>query len=202
LDTDVEFKQDSETALTFEDISWSGESFRSPIYYGLRFSYWFDHAPRWGLGLDFTHAKMITDTNQIVAVSGTRAGVNTARRERLRRTFRRFELSHGHNLLTLNGLYRFSPADLFEAYVGLGIGAALPHVEAETANGETSEYQLAGPAAQGLVGVSFDLITQLSVFIEYKLSYADIDAELQGGESFHVQPWTNHFIFGLSVDFF
>jgi lipid A oxidase len=202
LDTDVEFEQDGGTAVSFEDLSWDGKSFKSPIYYGFRLSYWFDRAPSWGLGLDFNHAKMIADTDEIVAVNGTRAGANVTGRERLSRTLSKLELSHGHNLLTLNGLYRFSPADRFEAYVGLGIGAAVPHVETETDGIETSEYQLAGPAAQGLLGASADVVGHLSAFIEYKLTYADIDADLQDGGSLHVEPWTNHFIFGLSLDFF
>jgi lipid A oxidase len=202
LDTDVEFEQDGGTALTLNDISWDNESFQSPIYYGLRLSYWFDRAPSWGLGLDFTHAKMIADTDQIVTVNGTRAGMSVAGRERLGETFSNLQLSHGHNLLTLNALYRLFPVDRFETYIGLGIGAAIPHVETEINGIGTSEYQLAGAAAQGLLGVNVGLVKHLSAFIEYKLSYADIDADLQGGSSLHVEPWTNHFILGLSLSFF
>jgi lipid A oxidase len=202
LDTDVELKQSGGTALTFEGVTWDDKSFTSPIYYGIRLTYWFHYGPSWGLGIDFTHAKMIADTDALIPVSGTRAGANVADDERLGDTFSTLELSHGHNLLMLNGLYRFSNLGWIEPYAGLGAGATIPHVETDVDAVETSEYQLAGPAGQGLVGVDIDVMKHLSVFAEYKLSYADIDADLKGGSILHVEPWTNHFIVGLSLGFF
>ena len=81
-------------------------SFRSPIYYGLRPSYWIKEAPQWGLALDFTHAKMYAELQGTVTVSGTRNSVPVRTRERVGETFGELNLSHGYNLLTLNALYR------------------------------------------------------------------------------------------------
>lgn len=202
LDADVEFEQKGGTVLTFEDVMWDDESLKTPIYYGLRLTYWFHRASSWGLGFDFTHAKMIADPDQVVAVRGIRSGAIVAGRERLGETFSNLQLSHGHNLLTLNGLYRFPLIGHLEPYAGLGAGAAIPHVETNVGGVETSEYQLAGPAVQGLIGVTADVTQRLSVFAEYKLSYADINADLRGGGTVQLAPWTNHFVLGLSLGLF
>ncbi len=202
LDADVRFEQQGETVLTFDDVMWDDESLTAPIYYGLRLTYWFHRAVSWGLLLDFTHAKMIADPNQVVAVRGIQSGTIIATRERLGETFSNLQLSHGHNLLTLNGLYRFPKIIHVEPYAGLGAGAAIPHVETNVGGVNTSEYQFAGPAAQGLIGVTADLTQRVSVFAEYKLSYADINLDLQGGGIVQLEPWTNHFVLGLSFGVF
>ena len=54
---------------------------------------------------------------------------------------------------------------------------------------------------QGIGGVNFDIYKKFSIFFEYKLTYADMDADLTSGGSVEVEPWTNHLIFGLSYSF-
>lgn len=200
-DSDVKLHQPGGTDLTLNDVSWSSESFKSPIYYGARLTYWFDAAP-WGLALDFTHAKMIASTGDVVEVSGTRAGMPVSGSEPIGNTFSNLQISHGLNLLTLNGLYRWQTSRGVEPYVGLGAGVAIPHIETNIGGVETQEYQLAGPAAQALVGLSAPVYGRFSVFAEYKLSYADISADLTGGGTLDVKPWTNHFLAGLSFRFY
>jgi hypothetical protein len=197
-DSDIKLRQPGGTNLTFSDVPWRGESFQSPIYYGARVTYWFDAAP-WGLALDFTHAKMIASPSDVVEVSGTRAGVPMSGREPTGNTFSNLQISHGLNLLTLNGLYRLQEFHGLEPYAGLGAGVAIPHIESNIGGVETQEYQLAGPAAQGLIGLSYRVYGRFSVFAEYKLSYADISADLGGGGTLDVKPWTNHFLAGLSL---
>jgi lipid A oxidase len=202
LDSDVELEQSGGTKLTFGDVSWEHQSFEAPIYYGLRLNYWFERAPNWGIGIDFTHAKMIAETDQIVPATGTRGGAPVTTREPLSNTITNFQISHGHNLLMLNGSYRWFFGERFEPYVGAGLGVAIPHIEATVSGATTHEYQWVGPAGQGLAGVNLQIYGPLSLFAEYKLSYADIEADLQGGGTLRVRPWTHHFILVVSFDLF
>lgn len=201
FDADVRFKQPGGTDMTLSDVPWDDESFKSPFYYGARVTYWFNESP-WGLAVDFTHAKMIADTSAVVSVSGTRNGTPVSGTQPVNNTFSNLQLSHGHNLLTGNVMYRWQ-LDRFEPYVGVGAGVAIPHVEADVVGGQqTQEYQIGGPAAQGLLGLSVRVWDRFSVFSEYKLSYADVKADLNGGGTFEVKPVTNHFVFGISVRLF
>jgi lipid A oxidase len=65
----------------------------------------------------------------------------------------------------------------------------------------TSEYQLAGPAVQGLAGVRYATSDRVGVFVEYKLSYARLDESLSGGGSIAFNPQIHQFVLGLSYGF-
>ncbi len=207
--SDVELSLPGGTNLTFNDVSWDDESFSGPIYYGLRTGYWFEGRPNWGIAVDFSHAKMMSDPNQMVQVSGTRQGTPVAGQERLGDTFDELSFSHGHNLLTLNGMYRWmelgrSEQDFLsrlQPYVLAGLGVAYPHVEVVLAGNDTYEYQAAGIAAQAGGGLDLDITRWLSIFAEYRLSYAEIDADLAGGGSLQTEPWTHHFTSGVTFSF-
>lgn len=209
MDSDVRLLQPGGTNLKFDEVSWTDKSFVSPIYYGLRLTYWTEKAPTWGVAIDFTHPKMHAKLEETVTVTGTRAGVPVNNREPLRNTFGDLEFSHGHNLLTLNALHRWFPAGernktflgRVQPYVGFGAGVAIPHAEVGTGGVITYEYQQVGPALQGLVGVSFDLIKHVAIFPEYKISYANMSVELADGGSLQVDPWTHHFALGISYIF-
>ena len=62
------------------------------------------------------------------------------------------------------------------------------------------QYQWQGPGAQGFLGTNFDLSRHFSLFLEYKLSYANLDLSIPGG-SISLAPWSHHFVTGLSVRF-
>lgn len=209
MDADVKLSRPGGTDLTFSDVSWNDKSFEGPIYYGLRLNYWFSDDSNWGVCIDFTHAKMYAQLNDEVNVSGTRAGVNVTGTEPLNNTFEELSFSHGYNLLIFNGTYRWFPKGSrdntflgrLQPYVGLGLGIAVPHVEVDITGSKTEEYQYTGPAFQGFGGVNIDVYKNLSIFLEYKLTYADMDADLTGGGSIEVKPWSNHILFGLSYTF-
>ena len=187
FDSDVQLSQRNNTDLTFGNVSWDDESFKSPIYYGIRVTQWFGSDDNWGVAAEFTHAKMIAK------LDGD---------ERLGDTFQGLEFSHGHNLMTLNGRYRWSLTDRLRPYVGLGAGVAIPHVEVDLGDGKpTNEYQLAGPVAQGFLGLQLKASDLVSIFGETKLTYADISADLVDGGKLKVEPWTTHFLVGISLSF-
>lgn len=207
--SDVALARPGGTDLKFAGASWTDESFQSPIYYGFRLSYWIGgRTGRWGLALDFTHAKMYADLEDTVAVSGQLNGSPVNGSQRLGDTFQALAFSHGHNLLTLNGIYRWFPTGerdgsflgRLQPYVGLGVGVAIPHVEANVDGTVTDEYRVSGPAFEGRAGANFDVVRYLSAFAEYKLSYARIKGDLTGGGTIEAKPWTHQLVFGLSLN--
>jgi lipid A oxidase len=173
------------------DVSWEGQSFMAPIYYGARLTYWLDSVPDIGLGLDFTHAKVYADLDG-EGVDGN---------------YDRLEFTDGLNLLTANLFYKKDFSDAFRAYVGVGAGVSIPHVEVDTTAatvvGETStfEYQLTGPAFQGIVGASYELVDNWRLFGEYKLSYSVNEARLNGGGTFSTDIVSHHVLAGISYSF-
>jgi lipid A oxidase len=205
---DLRLKQSGATDLTFHNVSYEGRDFETPPYYGVRLSYFLAEHPHWGLGAEFFHAKMYLDTGETVHVTGTRAGAPVNDSERVGDTIQSFNASHGLNFLTLDAIYRWLPGrrgedflGRFQPYVGAGAGVAIPHVESMINGMSYGDYQWHGPAIQGFVGTNFDLIRHLSLFVEYKFTYANLDGLSIPGGSIDVTPLTHHLVSGLSFHF-
>jgi lipid A oxidase len=167
------------TDMTVKDVNWIGMPFKSPIYYGVRVQRIAPNAS-FGTMVDFTHAKAIAVNAQAATLEGTRDGKALPPKANIGDTFRHLEFSHGHNMLTWNGLFRM-PAfwSKFRPYVGAGAGITLPHTEIgfRDENARTYEYQYAGLVGQVLGGVEINL-GRTSVFFEYKFSYSPYDVPL------------------------
>ena len=200
-DSDVTLQQPDGTNLTLNDVSWASKSFEDPPYYGVRLTYW-NQMTDWGVALDFTHAKTYGELGDTVSQSGTIAGAAAPSSATVNSTFSKLEFTDGLNLLTLNGMRRWHWNETVSPYAGLGVGLAIPHVEVTTALApRTFDFQVTGVAAQGLTGLNFKVADYMSLFTEYKLSYAQVDADLDNGGSLDTDIWTHHFIAGLSFDF-
>ncbi|GHA31072.1 lipid A oxidase (Involved in formation of 2-aminogluconate) protein [Devosia pacifica] len=174
------------------DVDWQGLSFDAPIYYGANLTLWPDAMPDWGFQLDFTHAKAYADFSDPDIAAD----------------YSRLEFTHGLNLVTANVLRKWETGQGLRFYAGGGAGVAVPHVEIETrassivGDSGTFEYQAAGPALQGIVGASFEVLDNLRLFGQYKLSYAPITAELSdGSSSFSTDFVSHHVAAGLSYSF-
>jgi lipid A oxidase len=160
-----------------------------PPYWGARGTWWlndFGH-PHWGVGIDYTHAKVKADLDDPV-VGGA---------------FRTLEFTNGLNTATLNALYRTPLNNRFSLYAGVGAGVAFPHVEARTKpdQGKTFEYQVTGPTVQGLIGINMNLAYGFSAFAEYKANFSWNDADLVGGGTLETDVLTHQFAVGLSYSF-
>ncbi|GAB6141869.1 outer membrane beta-barrel protein [Methylosoma difficile] len=207
---DLNLKQGT-TNLTFHDVSWNDKSFESPIFYGARIGYWFDSAPNWGLSVDFSHIKNYLEYDKNALVTGTRADGSTANGvEPISNSIQDFNMSHGVNTLTFNGQYRWFPTGQrdnsllgrMQIYTGLGAGFSIPHVEAMISGVQTYEYQAgAGPVVNGMLGFNYDLVSFLSGFAEYKLSYVDVEDDLTGGGTINTETVNHQLIFGLAAHF-
>lgn len=198
----VELSRPGPTALNFDAVSWEDSSFEGPMYYQVRFTYWSNRREHWGISLDFTHAKAEGEVDRLVDVSGIRDGQPVSGQELVADTFDRLTFSHGHNMLTVNGNYRFgAPSRRIRPYLGFGAGAALPRVEVRVEDSITDEYQAAGPTLLVLGGVDLEALRWLTFALEYKLSYSSLDADLVDGGSLQTDLWTHHVTVGASFRF-
>ena len=204
---DLRLKQSGGTDLKFHDVSYQGKDFQSPLYYGAHLTYFPPQISHWGFGVEFFHAKLYLNTDETVHVTGAREGTRVDDHEPVGDTINAFNISHGLNFLTADVLYRWFLGQRghdflgrFQPYAGAGIGVVIPHVESTIGSVHFEQYQWHGPGAQGFVGTNFDLTRHWSMFIEYKLSYADLDLSIPGG-SISLTPWTHHFVTGLSFRF-
>lgn len=189
FDSDVKYT-DSGTSFTHKDVEWDGDSFGPAPYWGARVTYWPSSLPNWGFMLDYTHAKMTAEKSSGSSPVGN-IGAN----------YDHLEFTDGLNLVTANVLYEYDQFGRFRPYVGAGVGLAIPHVEVDRGADSTREYQVTGIAAQVLVGGKYDLNDNFSLFGEYKLSYADIEADLENGGTLETEGITNHFLVGISYRF-
>lgn len=207
-DSDLRLQQNGGTDLTFHDVSFEGRDFETPPYYGVR-ALWFPAADsHWGFGAEFFHIKMYGETDATVHVSGSRNGVAVDGKERIDGTIQSFSLSHGLNYALGDIVYRWQPGQRgedfmghLEPYVGVGLGAVIPHVES-TVNGHFQEgYQLHGPGVEGLAGVNISLTRHVGLMFEYKFTYANLDSLDIPGGSIEVTPLNHHLVTGLTFSF-
>ena len=120
--SDVHVRTPGKHDFTAKDVEWVGEPFDNPIYYGVRVLRWGKSA-RSGWMVDFTHSKAVADENQTLDLDGLLDGEPAPQGKNIREVFDKLEASHGHNMLTFNGLMRLPAlgARVFP-YVGLGAG--------------------------------------------------------------------------------
>lgn len=208
-DGDLNLNQGN-TNLNFHNVRWKDDSFGEPIYYGARIGYWLNNQPNWGFAVDFTHLKTILVEGDTVWARGVSNGVPVNSNQPISNSISDFEMTHGLNLVTFNGMYRWFPAGQrdssllgrMQLYTGLGAGFSVPHVEATIKGVDTFRYQWgAGPVVNGMMGINYDIYSVLSGFLEYKLSYADVHADLTGGGSISTQTVNHQLVFGLAAHF-
>ncbi len=162
---------------------WEGRSNEAPPYYGFRGTWW--QSETLGYALEFNHAKVYADSETLEDEG-----------------FDRLEFTDGLNLITANVFRRFPSAERrWTPYVGAGVGVSVPHVDVLTDGGKTFEYQLTGPAAQVVAGISYPVSDSWSVFGEYKGSYSRNNAELDNGGELETNIVTNALNVGVSFNF-
>ncbi len=168
-------------AKTF--IGWEGRSFEAPPYYGWRATLW--QSQTFGYGIDFAHNKVYPQEGEL---DGT--------------PFETLEFTDGLNTLTVNAYRRWPGAfGMATPYVGGGLGVAVPHVEVSNGITETFGYQVTGPAATWIAGASYPINDDWSVFGEYKGTYSQNTADLDGGGTLETDIITNAVNLGISFSF-
>lgn len=180
--SDLQFRGDSVIPDQDLFIAWEGRSFDAPPYYGLRVTNW--RSETLGYGLDFTHAKVYPAPGELPA------------------GFDRLEMTDGINTLTAN-VYRRWPGQFgaVTPYVGAGLGLSIPYVEVDYGPSSTEGYQITGAAASLIAGGSYAVTDRWSVFGEYKFSYTQNTADLDGGGTLKGDVILNALNVGVSFSF-
>ena len=191
--SDFKLEKAGGDAITLKNVAWYTEPFKNPLYYGARIQRWSANGTTGGM-IDFTHSKAFAPREQQAKAEGTLGGKPVPETVRIGDMFNKLEFSHGHNMLTLNGLLRFANfSNVFVPYAGIGAGISLPHSEMQLKSqpARTYEYQYTGPTAQALFGIELRMKTG-SVFLEYKFTIADYRAPhtYRDGNLFPVDMWS------------
>lgn len=171
------------------NTNWEGKPFSAPPYWGVRGTWWLDDFQEGNVGvaIDFSHTKAYADQRTL---SNRKLG------------WSHFEFSDGLNLATANVFYRFhDPEHSWTPYLGIGVGADIPHVEVDRKSGHTSNYQLGGVSGQFTVGFDYRLTEHVSAFSEYKLNYSRVNVSIDSGASLKTSLVTHAIDLGLTYNF-
>ena len=202
--SNVSFDRPGGTNLTLKGVRWDAEPFKFPVYAGVRATNW--RGP-FGFMIEFLHDKAISRTGKgahgskvtgdraipdIVEAIGKLKGEAAPSKLKITDVVERLEFTHGHNMLLPTLMVRLGAlTPNLRPYVGVGGGMALPHVEiwpaGEGEPARTNEYQVAGPAAQALLGLEVRTAWG-TYFIEYKYTFAWLSLALTGGKT---PAWCN-----------
>ena len=182
LKSDLRLKQPSrQNDLTFHDVKYSDASFKTPLYYGLRVSYFPTGSSHLGLEAEFIHAKIYSDAQQVVHVSGIRQGKPMDSVISLGDIVQGFSMSHGLNFLFFNLVGRVGTLknkndrlDKIGLYGRVGIGPLIPHTESVIGGEEKAQYELHGPAYQLAVGSEINIWEKIDLLLEYKYTFTNI----------------------------
>ena len=175
-------KHSTSGAQYCELVGWEGKSFDAPIYYGIRTTFW--RSDKLSYGAEFTHTKAYAP-NKALQSAG----------------FDRLEFTDGHNIITLNINKRWELGE-FNTYSLVGLGIAIPHVDALPSGGlHTFEYQYTGPAVRAAVGLSRKLNEDFSIFTEYQFTASDNKVSLRNGGTLNTKLLTNAVNVGVSYNF-
>ena len=175
-------KHSTSGAQYSELVGWEGKSFDAPIYYGIRTTFW--RVDKLSYGAEFTHTKAYAPNKALLSAG-----------------FDRLEFTDGHNIITLNINKRWELGE-FNTYSLVGLGIAIPHVDALPSGGlHTFEYQYSGPAVRGAVGLSKKFNDKFSIFTEYQFTASDNKVSLRNGGSLNTKLLTNAINVGVSYNF-
>lgn len=164
-------------------IGWEGKPFEMPPYYGLRATWW--QSETLGFGIDVNHAKVYASDEDRTAAG-----------------YDRLEFTDGLNIVTLNAYRKFPNLGWpITPYVGAGAGVAIPHVDITKNGKKTFGYQVTGPAVTLIAGASYPLGERMSVFGEYKGTYSQNEADIEGGGTLSTDVVTNALNVGVSFQF-
>jgi hypothetical protein len=183
--------------LTIAGIDYEGHGWSAPRYYGYRIARFLNGHPRFGIEIEFTHAKAYSNPDQIVTINGTRAPLGQVLPE--------YELTHGLNLAFANAVIRQplgeSGAARRFAIVGrAGGGVSIPHVQTSFQEAVTDRYQFGGPAWQIAGGAEIRIAKGLFALVDMRLSGAHVGADI-GPASLSGTFLTRHFDVGAGWRF-
>jgi hypothetical protein len=193
------------TDIRFSDVSYRGESFQTPLYYGVRGGYFFRR--HWGAEVEFTHLKVFANVDRTARVTGTLNGGLIDAREPINAIVQRFSISHGVNLLLANAIFRHElwrsnneRSARFYVSLRLGAGATIPHSESMVQGRTDEHYQAGSPAVQFAGTIEFRICKRWYWMGEYKFTRAREEVDINSGSAKSLLQ-THHVVTGPSIHF-
>jgi hypothetical protein len=156
--------------LTFTDVGYRSESFRSPQYYGLRVGYYFHRRPWLGIEGELIHEKVFAEDTPALLAGGVQ----------------RFSMSHGLNYLLANIAWRRPMGGTIDRPRGwitarAGAGPTVPHTESAVGGVTQQQYEIGRVGGQLAAGAEIRVVSRLTAFGEYKLTRAHARVAVAGG---------------------
>jgi lipid A oxidase len=207
LPGDLTMRQPSQqNDLRFHRLHYANRSVEFPLYYGVRVAYFFSAAVPFGIEEEFIHAKVYSNPDEVVLVSGLHRGVPMNQSMRLGDVVQEFSISHGLNFLFTNLVVGFRvldgrgmPFSPINLLLRVGIGPTIPHTETTIDSVHTEKYEMNGPAFQLAAGFQGYLFWRLNYLAEYKFTYTKLrDALIHEGTASAILR-THHVLIGLAV---
>jgi opacity protein-like surface antigen len=162
--------QTGSAELTFNDVGYRSESFRSPQYYGLRVGHYFRRRPWLGIEGELIHVKTFAEVTPGLLEGGVQ----------------RFSISHGLNYLLANVAWRRPIGGTIDRPRGWitargGAGPTVPHGESTVGGVSQEQYEIGRLGGQLAAGAEVRVASQLTAFCEYKLTRAHARIAVAGG---------------------
>jgi hypothetical protein len=187
---------------TYATVVFDAKPLQSPQYYGWRLERGVAKRGRLGVELEFTHLKVIAETDREYLLTG-RAGASSVpgAASRMDGFVQRYAMSHGLNFILVNLVSRtpVGPADgPITLVVRGGAGPTLPHAETSVGNQERQQYEWGGVGLHGAAGIDLRLNGRWSLLAEYKLTYAKPTISIAGGTG-QTTAMTHHLAVGIAI---
>jgi opacity protein-like surface antigen len=170
-------------SLTFHDVHFAAKPLASPQYYGVRVGWLAGRARRLGIEVEFVHAKVISDTSRVYAVTadpGTPVPAGA-----MNTTVQRYQMTHGLNFLLINFVARTPLGHGGSGPVAFvaraGAGPTFPHAESTVLGQPREQYEYAGLGLDVSAGLDIRLHHRWSAVTEYKLTFARPEITLAHG---------------------
>jgi hypothetical protein len=193
------------TAVQFSGITYRGESFQPPLYYGVRGGHLFGRW--WGVEAEFIHLKVFLNVDQPATVTGILNGTPIHSSLAVNAIVQRFSISHGVNLLLGSAVFRHQiwragQGRFARGYVSLrlGAGASIPHAESIIQGLTDEHYQAGSPVLQMAGSLELRIYSRLYWMGEYKFTRTHEQVSVNSGTATSLLK-SNHLVTGPSIHF-
>lgn len=196
---DVSISQPAlDTDVTFHDVEFRAESFKSPQYYGLRAGRLFGARGRFGLELELIHLKVISETGREYSTTGRIQGAPIEGPTVMAAFAERYAMTHGLNFVLVNAVGRWPLiGDRTSATARAGAGPVVPHTETTVGGEAVDRYEWAGVGLHAAAGIDVSLGRRVSATLEYKITSANPRIAVAGGTG-QTRATSHHVAFGLA----
>jgi hypothetical protein len=187
------------TRVRLDEISFEGQSFDGPVYYGYRAGVFPKPLPHLGFEAEFIHLKVFADAAKTVRATGEVKGTPIDRQLPMRDVVQEYSISHGVNLLLFNavGRRRFGRLILAGRF---GLGPTIPHTESTFEGIHQEQYEVGRLGWQLAGGGELRLGGPIYLLGEYKFTRTRQRGKVVAGHAESLLR-SHHGVFGLSFHF-